>query len=169
MNGNHQKIISTIHPKLISQRWESQPIKNLIPSLIGFDNFFDLMDKVIAGEATKVDNYPPRNVIRFDDNNWEVQFAVAGFSKEDLTITVDGNILLVKGIAADEVAWKAAFAEVSKVQPQYLLKGIGLRNFEHQITFPENAIITPSLKDGLLRISISKPLQETNPQKLEIL
>ena len=163
------KLTLTSAPLQISHRWESAPIKSLLPSLIGFNTFFDVFDKAMAGEIAKVDAYPPRNVIQLDENTWEVQFAVAGFKRENLILTTEGNILIVKGKASDDVSWAAAFAKDEKSAPQYIFRGIGLRDFEHTITFPENATISPTLEDGLLRILITKPISSPTQKVLEIL
>lgn len=146
-------------PSFLSSRWESQPVRKLIPTLVGFEDLFNMIDKAASGDVNKGENYPPRNVIQYDENNWEVQFAVAGFPKESLSVTVEGNTLIVKG----------NIESVNTELNQYLLHGISFRNFEHKITFPENATIIPSLQDGLLCIKISKPIHQPSQQVLEIL
>jgi molecular chaperone IbpA len=141
-------------------RWTSSPIRALMPKLIGFDEFFDIMDKALTGEtALKADNYPPRNIVKLDENRWEIQFAVSGFSREDLEISVKQNTLIVKGTAKPDDFQNGE---------TYLFHGIGYRDFEHSVTFPENAIITPTLKDGMLKILIEKPIGIIDQQILEI-
>jgi molecular chaperone IbpA len=137
------------HPQAPT-RWTSSPIRALMPKLVGFDEFFDIMDKALTGETVvKADNYPPRNIVKLDENRWEIQFAVSGFSKEDLKISVKQNTLTVKGSAKPDDFQNGE---------TYLFHGIGYRDFEHSVTFPENSIISPTLKDGMLKILIEKPI-----------
>jgi molecular chaperone IbpA len=132
--------------------------RNFIPQLIGFEEMFDIFNQATAN-TLKVDNYPPRNVIKLDEHTWELQFAVAGFAKEDIDLTVEGNVLSIKG--------KIDKPEMSDTQ--YLHHGISLRSFEHSVTFPEGADITPSMKDGMLRIEIKKEPVKPNIVALTIL
>jgi HSP20 family molecular chaperone IbpA len=111
----------------------------------------------MTGDLSKIDSYPPRNVIQIDENNWEVQFAVAGFKRENLSVAVENSEVIIKGQLVNETLG------------QFLFKGIGVREFEHKITVPDNAIISPSLEDGLLRIHITKPHTEPSQKVLEIL
>lgn len=150
----------SLRPNVISQ-WQSQPVRSLAPRFIGFDDMFNLFDKLIEGtQQMTVNNYPPRNIFKIDENVWEVQFAVAGFSREELSIVVEGNELVVKGTKAEN--------QESETKKPILL-GIGLRNFEHTITIPDDAIVTPSLELGLLKILIEKPKIEPSQKRLEIL
>lgn len=141
------------------QIWKSSPVKALIPRIIGFDEMFDVFDKLLEGQQLVTDNYPPRNIYKLDENTWEIQFAVAGFHKEELSVIVDGNELIVKGI-------KDNSAPETK---QALMLGIGFRNFEHRITIPDGASVTPGLELGLLKIIISKPQKEITQKILDII
>ena len=58
---------------------------------VGFDSLFDEL------ENYKPINYPPYNISKIKDGEYKVEMAVAGFTKQDITVTVKENILAVKG------------------------------------------------------------------------
>ena len=60
--------------------------------LIGFEIVFDAVQRVNTTEA----NLPPYNIKKIDDENYEIQIALAGFSKSELDITVEDGNLIVK-------------------------------------------------------------------------
>jgi molecular chaperone IbpA len=145
-----------------AHKTQTQPVRqiarNFIPQIIGFEEMFDLFNQATS-TTTKVDNYPPRNVIKVDDHTWVLQFAVAGFAKEDIDLTMEGNVLTIKG--------KIERPEMDETH--YLHHGISLRSFEHSVTFPEGSEISPSMKDGMLRIQIKKEPVKPNIIPLTIL
>ena len=78
---------------------------------VGFDDLFDEL------RSFKTVGYPPYNIERMSDGLYNISMAVAGFSKDDLTISVKENVLKVKG-------------KKESKEKDYLYKGIGERSFE---------------------------------------
>ena len=122
--------------------------------LIGFDRVFDAVQRVNTSEA----NFPPYNIKKIDDENYEIQIALAGFSKSELDITVEDGNLVVKGEQA----------ETSKTE--YLHKGIAERNFTRTWSLAESVKVSGSeLKDGVLTINlVNKIPDELKPQSIKI-
>ena len=122
--------------------------------LIGFDRVFDAVQRVNTSEA----NFPPYNIKKIDDENYEIQIALAGFSKSELDITVEDGNLIVKGEQA----------ETSKTE--YLHKGIAERNFTRTWSLAESVKVSGSeLKDGVLTINlVNKIPDELKPQSIKI-
>ena len=122
--------------------------------LIGFDRVFDAVQRVNTSEA----NFPPYNIKKIDDENYEIQIALAGFSKSELGITVEDGNLIVKGEQA----------ETSK--SEYLHKGIAERNFTRTWSLAESVKVSGSeLKDGVLTINlVNKIPDELKPQSIKI-
>ena len=122
--------------------------------LIGFDRVFDAVQRVNTSEA----NFPPYNIKKIDDENYEIQIALAGFSKSELGITVEDGNLIVKGEQA----------ETSKTE--YLHKGIAERNFTRTWSLAESVKVSGSeLKDGVLTINlVNKIPDELKPQSIKI-
>jgi len=62
---------------------------------VGFDRLFDLLER--QARAQTGDNYPPFNIERRGDDQYRITLAVAGFKPEELDITAQQNLLVVKG------------------------------------------------------------------------
>ena len=122
--------------------------------LIGFDRVFDAVQRVNTAES----NFPPYNIKKIDDENYEIQIALAGFSKSELGITVEDGNLIVKGEQA----------ETSK--SEFLHKGIAERNFTRTWSLAESVKVSGSeLKDGVLTINlVNKIPDELKPQSIKI-
>ena len=80
-------------------------------AFVGFDHLFNELNRVSSRE----DSYPPHNIIQIDDDNFMVEIAVAGFSKESLDIQLKDSILTVTGSMEDT--------------RKYTYKGISTRKF----------------------------------------
>ena len=57
---------------------------------IGFDQLFDQLNRTTG---SKVDNYPPHNIIQYDENHHAIEIAIAGFAEDELSIELTDNIL----------------------------------------------------------------------------
>ena len=114
---------------------------------VGFDSLFDEL------ENYKPINYPPYNISKIKDGEYKVEMAVAGFTKQDITVTVKENILAVKG-------------KKEKSESDFLYKGIGERSFSQNFRVAEFMYIDKAeLKDGILRIALKQELPEEKKEK----
>ena len=113
--------------------------------LIGFDRVFDAVQRVNTSEA----NFPPYNIKKLDDENYEITLALAGFKKSELSVVVEDGNLIVKGEQA----------ETSK--SEFLHKGIAERNFTRTWALADEVKVTGSkLEDGVLTISLVHEIPE---------
>jgi len=121
---------------------------------IGFDPLFDTF-KHVAAQA-KTASYPPYNIYK-DEDTYVLELAVAGFSKDDITISVKELQLTVEGQL-----------EASKKEPIH--KGIATRDFKQEFVLAEYVIVKGAeLKDGLLRITLEQELpEELQPKVIKI-
>ena len=129
-------------------------------STLGFDRFFDDVEKLMNVDVQKtVSNFPPHNIVKLDDTRYIVELAVAGFSKDEIEISVEDGKLTVKGEKEDKE---------SKVQ--YLHKGIGTRSFTKTLTIADTIEVKGAeFKDGILSIGLENIIPEhKNPRKIEI-
>ena len=69
------------------------------PFAIGFDRYFEDLERMSNISQT---NYPPYNVVKVDEEHFAVELAVAGFSKKDISITKEKNVLVIEGKLEDE-------------------------------------------------------------------
>lgn len=121
--------------------------KNLSNYIVGFDELFDVFEKAVNKATDTTPGFPPRNIIRYNENEWELQYAVAGFRREDLSVSIDRDTVLV-------IAGKSPQQDEGI---NYLHRGIGLREFRHEVTIPEAAEVKVELIDGLLKVKVTKP------------
>ena len=63
-------------------------------STIGFDRLFDVLDEV---QRTAEESYPPYNIERLDENRFQISVALAGFTPDEVTLTVEQNVLTLEG------------------------------------------------------------------------
>jgi molecular chaperone IbpA len=135
-------------------RFDTQALNR---ALIGFDGLFNDVEKRFANSVQT--NYPPYNVLKHDDDHFEIEIAVAGFDREDITIGVDQNLLTIKGTRLKE-------EDTSK----YLHRGLAARGFERSFTLAEHIIVGDAeLTNGILSVKLTRELPEAlKPRLIEI-
>ena len=124
---------------------------------IGFDDLFNLLEsQPWKAEANTFGTYPPHNVIKIDDDNYTIEFAVAGFKPEDIDLEVMDSMLRITGGKKDE--------------REYSHKGISSKNFFKTLTLADYVVVTGStLEDGILSIHLKRELPESKkPRKISI-
>jgi molecular chaperone IbpA len=126
-------------------------------SSVGFDRVFDLLDEASrwAGEDN---NYPPYNIERTGEDQYQISLALAGFTRDEITITAEQNVLTVEGSKSD------------KGDHQYLYKGISARPFRRIFSLAEYVEVKhASFEDGLLKIELVRELPEAmKPRQVAI-
>jgi len=130
----------------------------LYRSSVGFDRFASLLDSV-GGPGNDATTYPPYNIERLSENEYQITMAVAGFGKDDLTIEVKENALTVTGEKKDEGDDTA-----------YLHRGIAARAFERRFQLADYVEVSGAdVKDGMLHIDLKRELPEKmKPRTIEI-
>lgn len=130
----------------------------LYQSTLGFDKFFDDVEKLLTMDIQK-STFPPHNILKLDDTRYIVELAIAGFSKDEIDISVNSGVLTVKGEKEDKES-----------DVQYLHKGIGTRSFTKTITVADTIEVKGAeFKDGILRIGLENIIPEhKKPRKIEI-
>ena len=125
-------------------------------AFLGFDHLFDELEQ-ITNHAK--DTYPPHNVIKSDDMKYDIELAIAGFSKDDITIELKEHVLSIKGDR-----------EQRRDQEKYVHKGISGRKFYKSFRLSEYAEVTGAdLTDGILTVNIEVVLpEEKRPQQISI-
>lgn len=122
-------------------------------STIGFDRLFDLLE-TNARSAT-AENYPPFNLERLAEDRYRITIAVAGFSRDEIEITAQQNLLLVAG-RKDEKAGA----------PNFLHVGIANRSFERRFELADFVFVEDArLNDGLLVIDLVREVPEAMKPK----
>lgn len=123
-------------------------------ALIGFDQLFNDVERRFANSVHN--NYPPYNVLKHDDNNFEIEVAVAGFDREDITVEVDQNQLTIRGRRLKD-------DDASK----YLHRGLAARDFERSFTLADHIIVGDAeLTNGILRVKLTREVPEALKPRL---
>ena len=128
------------------------------PFLLGFEHTRDLIER--AAKAAS-ESYPPYNVEQGEDGGVSITLAVAGFSSEQLHVTVDGGQLIVAGKREAETRTEADRA--------FLHRGIAARGFVRTFVLAEGIeVTTATLEHGLLHIDLARPQPERLVKRIPI-
>jgi molecular chaperone IbpA len=127
-------------------------------TFLGFDQLFNTLAETPMENARGV-GYPPYNVIRKDDGHFLIEIAVAGFSKDDIDLTLEKGVLTVNGK-------KHTGADTR----DYTHRGISQRGFERSFTIADTIkVIGADIVDGLLVIILENDIpEEDKPQTINL-
>ena len=128
----------------------------LYRSTVGFDRLARMLDEASSFEAP---SYPPYNIEQLGENGYQVTLAVAGFSEDNIDITMTDRSLVVSGKLND-----------SEVERTFLHRGIAGRAFERRFELADHIHVKgASLENGLLHIALERTVPESEkPRKIEI-
>lgn len=125
-------------------------------STVGFDRLFDLMDQ--SAQWSGNETYPPYNIQRSGEDNYQISLALAGFRPDEVTITAEQNVLTVEG------------AKPQNNQAEYLYQGIAARPFRRTFNLADYVQVKgASFEDGLLKIDLVREIPEAmKPRRILI-
>jgi molecular chaperone IbpA len=128
----------------------------LYRSSIGFDRLFGALEA--ASRLDPAGNWPPYDIVKTDDDDYRITMAVAGFSRDELTITHEPNLLVVSGQKAGQD------------NGRYLHHGIAERTFQRRFELADHVkIVAANLENGLLTVDLKRELPEAmKPRRIEI-
>jgi HSP20 family molecular chaperone IbpA len=132
----------------------SRPSMFTSPLLLGFDHFERMLDRV---SKTAHEGYPPYNIEQVGEAQLRITLAVAGFDRDELSITVEDNQLVIRGKQTD--------------QPDrvYLHRGIAARQFVRSFLLAEGLEIAgANLDKGLLHIGVRRPTPSVTVRTIDI-
>ena len=122
-------------------------------ALVGFDRYFNAPSHTNG-------NYPPHNIVKYDETHYGIEIAVAGFSKAEITVEVDQDQLTVKGRRLNQADSRF----------EYLHRGLAARDFEQTFTLAEYMeVYAATVQDGMLVIEIQRIVPEAlKPRQIEV-
>lgn len=131
---------------------------SLNKALLGFDSLFSDFEQRFANQINN--NYPPYNVIKKDENSYELEVAVTGFNPEEISVEIDQNQLIVKGTRQRD----------DDETTHYLHRGLAARDFKRTWTLAEHMEVdSGTIKNGVLRIDIHRVVPESlKPRVLKL-
>ena len=141
------------------QRYHSANLPELMKIIskngIGMD---DYLDRFFNDDYSS--NYPPYNIRRTGKDNYSIEVALAGFSKKDVEVEFEDNLLTVRTKQVDRSENKNQDGEI-------IHKGISQRQFARSFTIADDVKVNGAeLKDGLLTIACERIIPEHKKKKL---
>jgi molecular chaperone IbpA len=127
-------------------------------ALLGFDTMFNDFEHRFANQLK--DNYPPYNIVKHDDNSYEIEIAVTGFNKDEVTVEIDQNQLIVRGERDKS----------GDVTAEFLHRGLAFRDFTRSWTLAEHMEVGEgTIKNGVLTIELKRIVPDAlKPRVLKI-
>jgi molecular chaperone IbpA len=121
------------------------------PFFIGFNRE---LGRLNTAHKTNSQTYPPYDLLKLDEDTYRISLAVAGFSRENIDISVDNGTLIIKGEL------------VEVVDAEVVHKGIAGRKFVRSFALGEYMEVTGAeMKDGMLHINVDRIIPEDKKPK----
>jgi len=121
------------------------------PFFIGFNREISRLN---TAHKSNSQSYPPYDLLKLDEDTYRLSVAVAGFTKDNIDVSVDNGTLLIKG----------EIVEVTDAEVVH--KGIANRKFVRSFALGEYMEVTGAdLKDGMLHVSIDRVVPEGKKPK----
>ena len=133
---------------------------NLRPLTVGFDDIFDHFEHMMDDSFFRgtLGNFPPYNIVKTGENTYDVELALAGFSKKDIEVEYKENLLTVKSKKQEET---------KDEDGNIIHRGISKRMFSKSFTIANDVEVKGAeLKDGLLKVSMERIVPEHKKAKL---
>ncbi len=125
-------------------------------ALIGFDTMFDQMERRFANSVSN--NYPPHNILKTGENQYEIQIAVTGFKKDEINVTVEDNVLIIKGESQ---------TTNESTDMVYIHRGLATRDFVKEFPLAEYIeVVGAETQNGMLSIKLVRNIPESAKPKV---
>ena len=132
---------------------------SLKPFSVGFDSIFEEFDRMLESTERYNSNYPPYNICKFSDNDYKIEVALAGYSKDDIELELKDSTLTVRNKTKEKV--------VNDESNGVIHKGISTRQFDRSFTISEDIKVKHAeLKNGLLNIDLERIVPEEKKPRL---
>jgi molecular chaperone IbpA len=127
----------------------------LFRTAIGFDRLARIADSLPQDAAA----YPPYNIEKTGEHSYRLSLAVAGFSADDIELTVKDNALYVSGRIADDAA-----------KGEFLHRGIAARAFSRKFALADHMVVeSADIANGLLNVTINRVVPEAlKPRRIPV-
>ena len=126
------------------------------PFLLGFDQFERTVDRI---SKLSSDSYPPYNIEQTSPNGIRITVAVAGFKKNELDVSLEGNQLQIRGVKEEDDRGERIFIH----------RGIATRQFQRNFVLADGIEVREaSMDNGLLYVDLSQPINNDQSVKIEI-
>ena len=124
----------------------------LRPISIGFDDVFSHFERIFEDDLyITTGNYPPYNIVKTGSQKYNIEVALAGYSKDDINVDFAESLLTIKSVKEEK----------SEEKNGILHKGIAKRHFSRTFTIADDVEVKDAeLKDGLLKVFLHRIVPE---------
>jgi molecular chaperone IbpA len=124
---------------------------------IGFDQLFEELQHL--EQRSKDSGYPPFNLVKYNETNYGIEMAVAGFDESELDVEVENGELVIRG----------THRTTETIEAEYVHRGIAARDFVKRIKLAEGVEVnTAHVKNGILTVKLEQFIPEPVKQKVAI-
>ncbi|MEL7343450.1 MAG: Hsp20 family protein [Pseudomonadota bacterium] len=124
------------------------------PFLLGFDQ----LERLVERTAKEANGYPPYNIEQTSDDAFRITLAVAGFRRDELSITLENRQLTVRGRQGEDDDGRV-----------FLHRGIAARQFQRSFVLAEGVEVKAAeMENGLLHIDVARIRPESVVETIEI-
>jgi len=126
------------------------------PFAIGFDRTLQLLER--ANQSPTNTNYPPYNIVKHDAENYSIELALAGFTKKDIEVSKEKNVLTIKGKQSDDI------------KREFIHRGLAGRTFSRIFTIADDIVVKGAdMKNGILTVFLERIVpEEDKPQVIKV-
>ena len=132
---------------------------SLRPFSVGFDSIFEEFDRMLESTERYNSNYPPYNIRKINENDYKIEVALAGYSKDDIELELKDSTLTVRNKQKEKV--------VNDDSNGVIHKGISTRQFKRAFTISEDIKVkNAELQNGLLNIDLERIIPDEKKARL---
>ena len=111
---------------------------------VGLDDIMYRLHSYGAGSVNEA--YPPYNLVKESNVKWRIELALAGWSRDDIEVTTESNVLIVKSKSAKE-----------NEDVEYMHRGVASRTFARGFNLSDDVEVGEvKFKDGMLVIDLQR-------------
>ena len=127
---------------------------NVRPLSIGFDSFFNSLDLL---EHAVNNSYPPHDLTQLSETEFKLEIALAGYSKDQILIEVDNNVLSISSQKTNEKPYR-----------EIIHKGISRKAFTKTFKLADDIEITSATMENGMLVILFEKLTRSTSKKIEI-
>ena len=130
----------------------------LTPYAVGFDRVFDTLNRYVDNNVNST-GFPPYNIQKVGDFKYQIDMALAGFSKDDIEVEVADGTLSVRSDKKEEPEDEFTYH-----------RGISFRKFNRKFTLSDDIVVNGAkLENGMLTIDLERIIpEEKKPRLIEV-
>ena len=140
-------------------KWTSKDVDSIFNAVnrysVGYDDLFDRLHAY--GTGTPTGQYPPYNIVKESAEKWRLELALAGWSADQVEVSTEQNVLLVKSKEQDP----------STKEEQYVHRGVASRTFARGFNLSDDVELGKvSFVNGMLTIELQKVIPEHQKRRV---